>query len=264
MRYLTAHLVNPKVLQILKASGYEINDGIEERRLAIKEILDGMVKVEGGSFSMGCTEEQQNDCVDAEKPMIEVKLNNFYLSKYELKRRLWEIVMEEDDPGQFRDCKECPVESIQYDTAAAFIRKLNQISGSRFRLPTEAEWEYAARGGLLAKKKYKYAGGDDYNEVAHSKDNTAGQTLPAGQKKPNDLGLFDMSGNVAEWCSDWYTEKYYTTSSRDNPKGPEQGFQKALRGGSWNLSSWSSRVSRRVGLDKTVLNNGIGFRLAMD
>ncbi len=264
MKYLMSHLNNKNIAGILQQSGYDLNDGTEERKAAIKDILENMVLVHNGTFKMGCTEDQSNDCVDAERPAIDVTINSFYLSRVELTRKNWLAIMEEDDPGEFKDCKECPVERITYDTTIAFIKKLNALTGKSFRLPTEAEWEYAARGGNKATRLYKFSGSDDFSEVSNCKDNSTGRPKPPGQKKANELGLFDMSGNVAEWCSDWYTEKYYVVSSKNNPVGPSEGFQKVIRGGAWNLTSWSSRVSRRLGLDRITINNGIGFRLALN
>jgi formylglycine-generating enzyme required for sulfatase activity len=173
-------------------------------------------------------------------------------------------LMDGDNLGEFRDCMNCPVEGVTYDTAMAFLKKLNSISEKKYRLPTEAEWEYAARGGKTPSTTFRFAGSNDFNEVSISKDNGTGKPKPVGQKKPNDLGLYDMSGNVAEWCSDWYMERYYLNSTKDNPKGPEEGNQKVLRGGSWNLSSWSARVSGRRGVDRNMVNSGIGFRLVSD
>ncbi|NCI45242.1 SUMF1/EgtB/PvdO family nonheme iron enzyme [Sediminibacterium soli] len=264
LKYVLTRISNPRVKEILKSSGYDLNDGTDDMLNALKSVEAGMVKVEGGYFTMGCTEDQKNDCVAAETPAIQVSVKNFSISKFEVTRRQWIAIMDGDNHGEFKDCMDCPVEGITYDTAIAFLSRLNSISEKKYRLPTEAEWEYAARGGKSASKTFRFAGSDDFNEVSLSKDNGTGKPKPVGQKKPNDLGLYDMSGNVAEWCSDWYIERYYLNSTKNNPLGPEEGSQKVLRGGSWNLSSWSARVSGRRGVEKNMVNSGIGFRLASD
>jgi formylglycine-generating enzyme required for sulfatase activity len=264
LKYILSKTTNPKVITVLKDAGYDLNDGTEDMVNAMKEIEANMVKVEGGMFTMGCTEDQKNDCVAAETPAIQVSVKTFSIGKFEITRKQWIALMDGDNLGEFRDCMNCPVEGVTYDTAMAFLKKLNSISEKKYRLPTEAEWEYAARGGKTPSTTFRFAGSNDFNEVSISKDNGTGKPKPVGQKKPNDLGLYDMSGNVAEWCSDWYMERYYLNSTKDNPKGPEEGNQKVLRGGSWNLSSWSARVSGRRGVDRNMVNSGIGFRLVSD
>lgn len=264
LKYILSKTTNPKVITVLKDAGYDLNDGTEDMVNAMKEIEANMIKVEGGMFTMGCTEDQKNDCVAAETPAIQVSIKTFSIGKFEITRKQWIALMDGDNLGEFRDCMNCPVEGVTYDTAMAFLKKLNSISEKKYRLPTEAEWEYAARGGKTPSTTFRFAGSNDFNEVSISKDNGIGKPRPVGQKKPNDLGLYDMSGNVAEWCSDWYMERYYLNSTKNNPKGPEEGNQKVLRGGSWNLSSWSARVSGRRGVDRNMVNSGIGFRLASD
>lgn len=261
IKYLAPRIKNPKIITLLKENNYDLNDGSEEIKEALAEIEKNMVLVDSGTFVMGCTEDQKNACVTSEKPAITVSVRSFYLNKFEVSRKIWLAIMEGDDPGEFKDCADCPIERITYDTAMAFIRKLNKISGKNFRLPTEAEWEFAARGGASPKKTYLYSGSDTPEEVAVTKENSAGKPDKIGQKKPNDLLIFDMSGNVNEWCSDWYSENYFNNDPK--PGGPKTGFQKVVRGGSWNLSNWSARVSRRVGVEPGFMNNGIGFRIAL-
>ncbi|SDW26141.1 Formylglycine-generating enzyme, required for sulfatase activity, contains SUMF1/FGE domain [Hydrobacter penzbergensis] len=251
-----------EVMALLKANNYDVDDGTVALSSALQELDSSMVLVEGGQFTMGCTNEVGVSCSTREKPAIAVTVDSFYISKYELTQHIWAAIMEDDNPSFFKDCPNCPVEMISWKAANDFIERLNKLSNKKFRLPTEAEWEYAARGGKLEDKSYYYAGSRDANEVAWYKDN-ANKTSPVGGKKPNPLGLYDMSGNVSEWCSDYYAEDYFSHSTRVNPIGPELSAQKVLRGGSFMQSSWSSRISNREGHELDFSNNATGFRLAM-
>ena len=228
-----------------------------------------MVLVKGGTFTMGCTIEQQN-CEDDEKPAHQVTVNDFYIGKYEVTQKQWRSVMGSDPPKLYnKGCDECPVERVSWNDVQAFIKKLNQQSGRQYRLPTEAEWEYAARGGNQS-RKYQYAGSNNIDEVAwHDNNaevsNTFGEqktTRPAGTKSPNELGLYDMSGNVWEWCSDWHGEDYYKNSPSTNPKGPASGSYRVLRGGSWNFYPQNCRVAYRLHNSPGYRNFSNGFRLA--
>jgi formylglycine-generating enzyme required for sulfatase activity len=215
-----------------------------------------MVLVKGGTFTMGCTAEQGGDCDNDEKPAHKVTLSDFYIGKYEITRAQWEKVMGVD-PSEFPNCKTCPVELFSWEEVQEFIRKLNAQTGMNYRLPTEAEWEYAARGGLQS-RGYKYSGSNNVDEVADYGYNF-NEPYPVGTKKPNELGIYDMSGNAWELCSDWYGE--YSSKAQPNPKGPAEGNSHVVRGGSCNSGSWDMRISRRhsdeIGEDYTPL----GFRL---
>lgn len=234
-----------------------------------------MVFVEGGTFTMGCTGEQGGDCEDDEKPAHEETLSTFYMGKYEVTQKLWRAVMGSDLNRSYNSgCEDCPVERISWKDAHEFITKLNILTDRTFRLPTEAEWEYAARGGDQS-KGYKYSGSNKIDEVAwyidnyqKSKHGNKGTTHPVGMKKPNELGLYDMSGNVWEWCSDWYTKEYIRNGKSVHPGWPFKGthlfFRRVLRGGSWGGNPKGCRVSY---IDYDIENHRDeygGFRLALD
>ena len=188
----------------------------------------------------------------------------FKIGKYEVTQVQWETIMGENPSKKSIGCDNCPVESVSWMDTQSFIRELNVLTGRRFRLPTEAEWEFAARGGRNS-KKYKYAGSNNLDEVAwYSKTTGNIGTKQVGTKKPNELGLYDMSGNVYEWCSDWYNSDYYVISPQKNPKETVIGNSRILRGGAWNRFSWRCRVSFRGNNypSESAANNG--FRLVED
>ena len=198
---------------------------------------------------MGATEEQRTSAQrDKEYPTHQVTLSDFYIGKYEVTQEQWEIVMG-NNPSWFKGANN-PVENVLWDDCLEFIEKLNQLTGLKFRLPTEAEWEYAARGGNKS-KGYKYSGSNTIGDVAWYYDNAYNVgssssnygTHPVGTKAPNELGLYDMSGNVHEWCSDWFGS--YSSSAQTNPTGPTSGSYRVLRGGSWSYRANYCRVSDR-------------------
>lgn len=188
-----------------------------------------------GAGSEQCGEEWPN-----EKPAHEVTLSSFAIAETEVTQALWTAIM--GDNPSYRRGDNLPVEQISFIDGMEFLEKLNKVTGHNFRMPTEAEWEYAARGGQKS-KGYKYAGSNDLNEVANFADNSNGNTQPVASKKPNELGIYDMSGNVWEWCSDWYSE--YSDKALVNPTGPANGTERCLRGGSWYSISRYCRVTNR-------------------
>jgi formylglycine-generating enzyme required for sulfatase activity/uncharacterized protein YcgL (UPF0745 family) len=203
-----------------------------------------MVFVQGGTFTMGCTSEQGSDCDSDEKPTFSATVSDFYIGKYEVTQAEWRAVMG-SDPAElyFKGCDNCPVERVSWNDIQEFLKKLNQKTGKTYRLPTEAEWEFAARGGKKS-KGYKYAGSNNIDEVAWYSSNSGSKTKPVGTKKANELGIYDMSGNVWEWCSDWYSS--YTNSNKTNPTGPSSAqTNRVLRGGSWDSNARRCRVSYR-------------------
>lgn len=152
------------------------------------------------------------------------------------------------------------MEDVSWDDCQEFIQKLNSLTGRNFRLPTEAEWEFACRGGNNS-RGYKYSGSNDIDNVAWYDDNSGGKTHPVGTKAPNELGIYDMSGNVWEWCSDWYAD--YTSYSQTNPTGPLSGSYRVIRGGGWGYFAVSCRSSRRNYYDPMYRNRYLGLRLAL-
>ncbi len=254
-----------------------------------------MVFVQGGTFEMGCTPEQ-TDCDGDESPVHEVTLTDFYIGKYEVTQAQWAAIVPEYAPdySQYGQGDTHPAYYISWYDAVTFCNRLSQQEGytpvyyadpgftqvydalddgsgtvywdptaNGYRLPTEAEWEYAARGGAQS-EGYQYSGSDDINEVAWWDVNSDNSVLsqPAGTKAPNELGVYDMSGNVWEWCWDWYGSGYYDASPACAPLGPTGGSFRVLRGGSWVSSARYCRVANRIGVTPGDRRYGIGFRLS--
>jgi formylglycine-generating enzyme required for sulfatase activity len=219
-----------------------------------------MVSVQGGTFTMGCTPEQGGDCDSDEKPARSVTVGNFNIGKFEVTQRLWKQIMGADNnPSNFKG-DDLPVEHVSWNDVQEFIKKLNEQTGKKYRLPTEAEWEYAARGGNKSQGN-KYSGSNNLDEVAWYDGNSGGKTNDVGTKSPNELGIYDMSGNVYEWVSDWYGG--YSLGAQTNPAGPSSGSTRVLRGGSWNFDAWYCRVSDRDGGVPGDRDSDLGFRLAL-
>ena len=218
-----------------------------------------MIPVEGGTFTMGATEEQGNDAYDDEKPAHKVTLSSYAIGKYPVTQELWKAVMG-NNPSYFKGNDNLPVEQVSWDDCQEFIKKLNNLTGKDFRLPTEAEWEYAARGGKKS-KGYKYSGSNNLDNVAWYSSNCGSKTHPVGEKKPNELGIYDMSGNVWEWCNDWYGN--YQSSAVSNPTGPASGSDRVSRGGSWDCNDGDCRVSCRSYFVPGYRIYFLGLRLAL-
>ena len=223
----------------------------------LQTLINNMVRVEGGTFTMGATSEQGSDAYSEEKPAHQVTLSSFSIGKYEVTQEEWQAVMG-TNPSKFKGNRR-PVELVNWEDCQAFISKLNALTGKRFRLPTEAEWEYAARGGNQS-RGYKYAGSNDVGSVAWYDDNSGNKTHPVGQKLPNELGLYDMSGNVYEWCQDRYGG--YSSSSQTNPTGASSGSSRVFRGGSWYFNARDCRSSYR-GCTPSLGFSHLGLRLAL-
>ena len=227
-----------------------------------------MVPVAGGTFTMGGTAEQGSDAQNNEKPTHQVTLSNYSIGMTEVTQELWMAVMG-TNPSYFSIDYNRPVEYVSWNDCQEFITRLNALTGKKFRLPTEAEWEYAARGGNKS-KGYKYAGSNTVDDVAWYYSNSGGKgsshpdwgTHAVGEKQPNELGLYDMSGNVQEWCNDWYA--YYSAGAQTNPTGPGETTMRVYRGGHWNaLTAADCRVSYRFGNGPRGSYYYHGLRLAL-
>ena len=217
-----------------------------------------MVKVEAGTFMMGATPEMEKPNSD-EKPLHQVTLiNDYYMGKYEVTQALWEAVMG-SNPSKYKG-DNLPVEKVSWNDCQEFISKLNSLTGRKFRLPTEAEWEYAARGGKRS-RGYQYSGNSNISDVAWYDGNSGSKPHPVGTKQANELGIYDMSGNVYEWCSDWYGS--YSSSSQTNPTGADSGSNRVYRGGSWYDYAWSCRLSNRYFNTPDFRIDDLGLRLAL-
>ncbi len=236
----------------------EYGGGFSNQTITVKGVSFEMVYVEGGSFDMGATSEQGSDAWDNEKPVHSVTLSGYYIGRCEVTQELWEAVMG-SNPSNFRGAQN-PVESVSWNDCQNFIKKLNSLTGMTFRLPTEAEWEYAARGGNKS-SHYKYSGSGNIGDVAWYGGNSGGKTHAVGTKSPNELGIYDMSGNVWEWCSDWYGS--YRSGARTNPQGPSSGSLRVLRGGSWYHNARYCRVSNRLDYFPDDSRYFIGLRLVL-
>jgi formylglycine-generating enzyme required for sulfatase activity len=238
-----------------------------------------MVLVKGGTFTMGCTEDQKKSipvdngdgtlrmtvgagdypCERDELPVHKVQLNDFYIGKYEVTQAQWETIMGSNPSSSLYPHPRRPVETVSWNDVQTFIQKLNSITGKKYRLPTEAEWEYAARGGNKT-HNYLYSGSNDIDSVAcYAQLGTFG----VGQLKANELGIFDMTGNVFEWCDDWYG--LYTSQFQSNPKGASSGKAKVTRGGEYFERNVDNlRISYRGALVPEDSGGNLGFRLVLD
>ena len=215
-----------------------------------------MIAVDGGTFSMGATSEQGSDADNNEKPVHSVTLSGYCIGETEVTQELWEAVMG-SNPSYFSGDQK-PVECVSWDDCKEFITKLNNLTGKNFRLPTEAEWEYAARGGNKS-KGYKYSGSNTISDVAWYGGNSSSTTYNVKTKSPNELGIYDMTGNVREWCEDWYGD--YSSGSQTNPTGPSSGSFRVNRGGSWGNSASYCRVSDRNYDSPGNRSSFLGFRV---
>ena len=248
----------------LTVSQTDINRTVDCRFGAARETITvngvpfDMIMVEGGTFTMGATSEQGNDAYDDEKPAHQVTLSDYYIGETEVTQALWQAVMG-SNPSHFKGNSN-PVESVSWNDCQEFIRKLNSLTGRTFRLPTEAEWEYAARGGNES-KGCKYSGSNSIDNVAWYKSNSSSKTHAVKTKSPNELGIYDMSGNVHEWCQDWYGS--YISNAQTNPKGPSDGSHRVLRGGSWRSDARLCRVSNRGRYSPDRMDNYFGLRLVL-
>ena len=252
------------ILHYPGARDYEItvSQRVDPSRVLIikaNNISFKMVKVDGGTFTMGATPEQGSDAYSDEKPAHQVTLSDYYIGQTEVTQELWVAVMG-SNPSYYIGRKN-PVEQVSWNNIVNdFLPKLNALTGKNFILPTEAQWEYAARGGNKS-KGYMYSGSNNIYEVAWYKGNSNLQTHPVGQKLPNELGIYDMSGNVWEWCSDRYGN--YSADAQTDPTGSVSGSYRVLRGGDDCSNASYCRVSYRYNSNPGGRSSGCGFRLAL-
>jgi len=229
-----------------------------------------MVFVEGGTFTMGCT---SDGCNNNERESHKVTISSFYIGKYEVSQEFWWKYMSKDNPVDYFYGANMPVQNVSWDRIQTFLYNLNNAMGLlnmgleyQYRLPTEAEWEYAARGGKKG-QGYKYSGGNDVDGVSwyygnsYNKTTYSYETHPIGKKRPNELGIYDMSGNVREWVNDWYQYEY-SASATTNPTGPSSGDYRVIRGGGYRSNDKDCRVSSRDYYSTTYKYSDLGFRLA--
>ena len=238
----------------------------EDQSVEVKGAYIQMVYVQGGSFMMGAPASETDAEADT-RPVHKVTLSDFYIGEYEVTQRIWELVMGDNpssllSPDPDNIFMNVPVSDVSWNDCQIFIQKLNALTGCRFRLPTEAEWEYAARGGNRS-KGYKYAGSNTYGKVAARRNWEQYSFLgPSTSRYGNEQGIYDMSGNVEEWCQDWYGP--YSKTAQVNPKGPKTGSERVFRGGSFYLGDPQRRVWDRAHGSEGIRSTRIGLRLACD
>lgn len=262
-----------KIKEKLEAANRQLQEDAEKYRLIRSNTLwfDGkeyalryknfsypLIEVEGGTFTMGATREQGDDAYDDEKPAHKVTLSTYRMGRTAVPQWLWVAVMGNNPSNRKGD--NLPVETVSWDDCQDFINKLNHITGQRFSLPTEAQWEFAARGGNKS-KGYKYSGSNDCDSVAWYYGNSDGKTHGVATRQANELGLHDMSGNVMEWCSDW--KGSYCRGSVTDPIGPSSGSFRVLRGGGWFIYARDCRVAYRSWSTPGFRISNLGLRLAL-
>lgn len=225
--------------------------------IIVKGVTFNMIKVDGGTFTMGATKEMKKPGRD-EKPTHQVTLSSYYIGETEVTQALWKAVMG-SNPSHWQG-GDLPVEKVSWNDCQEFIRKLNEMTKRRFRLPTEAEWEFAARGGNKSRHT-QYSGSSKIDEVAWYDGNSGGKTHPVKTKKANELGIYDMSGNVGEWCQDWYGS--YSSRAETNPTGATSGTNRVYRGGGWDIFAGYCRSSYRDRYAPGIRFINLGFRLVL-
>ena len=254
--YVRAYAMNVVGIGYGEQVDFTVSTGTQT--ITVNGVSFTMIAVQGGTFTMGATAEQGSDAYSDEKPTHKVTLSDYMIGETEVTQELWKAVMG-TNPSYFSGTQN-PVEQVSWEDCQNFIAELNAMTGKKFRLPTEAEWEFAARGGNKS-NGFKYSGSGSIDKVAWYDGNSSSKTHPVKQKQANELGIYDMSGNVYEWCQDWYGS--YSSSAQTNPTGPSSGSNRVFRGGSWNYYATFCRVSSRLSGTPTGTSNLLGLRLAL-
>lgn len=234
----------------------------ENRTFTVNGVSFTMVAVKGGTFTMGATNEDEWYIESDELPAHQVTLSDYYIGETEVTQELWQAVMG-SNPSYYTGNLQRPVDHVSWNDCKTFITKLNTLTGETFSLPTEAEWEYAARGGSKS-QGYLYSGSNTIDDVAWYSSNSSSTTHPVKTKLPNELGIYDMCGNLSEWCADWYSSSYYSSSPRNNPTGPSFGSNRVLRGGCYGTADHWCRVTSRSNEKPTytgIVNHGLRLSL---
>ena len=241
------------------SAAIDVDDYVDDwnKVIEVGDVQFVMVRVNGGTFTMGATSEM-TDPFDEEKPTHQVTLSSYYIGETEVTQALWKAVMG-SNPSYFKG-DDLPVEQVSWHDCQTFISKLNGLTGQHFRLPTEAEWEFAARGGNQSRHT-QYSGSSRIDDVAWYDGNSGDRTHPVKTKQPNELGIYDMSGNVWEWCQDWYGS--YKSYAQTNPTGASSGSGRVLRGGSWCSNPGDCRSSYRCDCAPGSEGDGLGLRLVL-
>ncbi len=235
---------------------------IDDRKEIYKSLGLKLVKIEGGEFSMG-----SDSGLMFEKPVHPVRVNDIFMSVFPITFKQFNIFKSSltlsKNGEEKRQTENEPVTKVNWQESVMFCNWLSKITGKKFRLPTEAEWEFAAIGGIKS-KNFRFSGGSNLSDVGWFIRNSNRQVMEVGQKIPNELGLYDMCGNINEWCSDWFADDHYFYAEVDNPKGPADGFEKVVRGGSANYNEYNCRPTNRKSLHPNLKSNYCGFRIAME
>ena len=254
-----------------EAEKKRVRNRFETKTFNVNGVEFKMVAIEGYTFNMGCKRNvllKLFNVDTSEFPIHSVTLSDYYIGETQVTQELWQAVMG-NNPSHFKGDKN-PVEMVSYNDCELFIYKLNTLlvaqlpAGRKFCLPSEAQWEFAARLGIAGRYlNDKYSGSDDIDKVAVYRGNSGKRTYPVKSKEPNLLGLYDMSGNVWEWCSDWFGDRYYSSSPQANPLGPSSGSYRVRRGGGWSSFALACRVTNRGNAAPSDRENDTGLRLAL-
>ena len=258
---------NSKIEELEALISQYHSEASSTKEFTVNGVSFKMKKVDGGTFQMGATEEQGSDADENEMPVHSVTLSKYWIGETEVTQALWYAVMGQrptSDGDQWSSDMglgdNYPAYWASWDDCQEFITRLNQLTGQSFRLPTETEWEFAARGGNSS-QGYKYAGSNTIDDVAWFASNSSSMAHPVATKSPNELGLYDMNGNLMEWCQDWYGN--YSSSAQTDPTGPSSGSDRVLRSGSWYNNAKYCRVSFRYYITPSFRSSTVGLRLAL-